>query len=70
MGVSMKLQTGDCVYYEGKYWFIANVNKDLDISNLYNADSIKINAPNPSIEVVCHAEFNKTVSGELSRNID
>lgn len=66
----MRLQAGDCVYYENKYWFIANVNKDLDTSNLYNADSIKIHAPNPSLELVCHSEFNKTVSIELSRNID
>lgn len=66
----MKLQTGDCVYYEDKYWFVANVNKDLDTSNLFNADGIKINAPNPLTKLVCHSEFNKTVSGELSRNID
>ena len=46
------------------------MNKDLDTSNLYNADSIKINAPNPSIEVVCHAEFNKTVSNALNANVD
>ena len=70
MGVSMKLQAGDCVYYEGKYWFIANVNKDLDTSNLFNADGIKINAPNPSIELVCHSEFNKTVSSALNANVD
>jgi len=66
----MKLQAGDCVYYENQYWFIANVNKDLDTSNLYNADSIKINAPNPSIELVCHTEFNKTVSNALNANVD
>ena len=66
----MKLQAGDCVYYEDKYWFIANVNKDLDTSNLYNADSIKIHAPNPSLELVCRAEFNKTVSNALNANVD
>lgn len=66
----MRLQAGDCVFYGDKYWFIANVNKDLDTSNLYNADSIKINAPNPLIELVCHAEFNKTVSNALNANVD
>ena len=66
----MKLQARDCVYYEDQYWFVANMNKDLDTSNLYNADSIKINAPNPSIELVCRAEFNKTVSNALNANVD
>lgn len=66
----MRLQAGDCVFYENQYWFIANVNNDLDTSNLYNADSIKIHAPNPSLELVCHAEFNKTVSNALNANVD
>lgn len=66
----MKLQAGDCVFYGDKYWFVANVNNSLDTSNLYNADSIKINAPNPSIEVICHAEFNTVVSNALNANVD
>ena len=66
----MRLQAGDCVFYENQYWFIADVNNDLDTSNLYNADSIKIHAPNPSLELVCHAEFNKTVSNALNANVD
>lgn len=66
----MNLQAGDCVFYENQYWFIANVNKDLDTSNLYNADSIKINAPNPSLELIHHTEFNNIVSNALNANVD